>query len=255
VPSPNFVLPVWDRLAHQAHALLISPRRDDLAPSVMLARSLHPTPPSSPAAIRAHVDDAPHVLPALVRYAQAGDRHALLMAAVLMRDRLHMIAVRAGGGDDVTEDTLTLFWTFIRTAAEPRTLTAQSVSCLLAKLLQKRPGTTVVVELHDPHAAIFDQAFPEPERHGQAAQLLDEARSQSVITALEYRTLTLLYLQGVDSLTSAARILDASAKAVERRAQRAIRKLTWHYRGAHHAAGDTAANSGRGVSPRPGFAA
>ncbi|WP_204810524.1 hypothetical protein [Mycobacterium riyadhense] len=226
---------VWDALLAQAHALLTSPRRVDSTPAVRLARSLHTAPPSAPAAVRAHLHDAPHVLPALARYAQTGrDRHALLMAAVLMRDRLRAIA----GGQDST-DTLAVFWTLIRTAAEPDTLTEQSVAHQLAKRLHAlihRPAPPVVIEPHDPHAAVFDQAPTEPDRHAQAAQLLEDARAHRVITALEHRTLTVLYLQGIGSLTVAAHTLDANTRAIERRAQRAIRKLAAHYRDPHRAA-------------------
>jgi len=87
-----------------------------------------------------------------------------------------------------------------------------------------------VVDPHDPHAPIFDHAVTEPDCHAQAAQLLDHARTHHVITALEHRTLTVLYLQGIGSLTVAAHTLNASASAIERRAQRAIRKLNKHYR-------------------------
>jgi len=49
------------------------------------------------------------------------------MAAVLMRDRLHAIAAHTGGGDAIA-DTLTVFWTLIRTVAEPQTPTEQSLT-------------------------------------------------------------------------------------------------------------------------------
>jgi len=87
---------VLDALTTHAYTLLTSTRRADSTPAVRLARSLHTAPPTSLAAIRAHLDDAPHVLPTLARHAQAGDRHALLIAAVLMRDRLRAIARHAG---------------------------------------------------------------------------------------------------------------------------------------------------------------
>jgi hypothetical protein len=116
-----------DALAAHAHKLLISAHGADLTPAVKLARSLHTTLPNTPAAVREHLDDAPHALPALARYAQAGDRHALLMAVVVMRDRLRAIATHAGGGDDATEDTLTVFFTLLRTAAEPDILTVRGL--------------------------------------------------------------------------------------------------------------------------------
>ena len=68
------------------------------------------------------------------------------------------------------------------------------------------------------------------------ASAREQARAYRVITALEYQTLTVLYLQGVGNLTDAARTLHATTTAVERRAQRAIRKLTSHYRRTHQAA-------------------
>ena len=67
---------------------------------VRLAQSLHTAPPRAHRPkIRAHLHDAPHSLAVLARHAQAGDPHALLMAAVLIRDRLHAIATDAAGGD------------------------------------------------------------------------------------------------------------------------------------------------------------
>jgi hypothetical protein len=220
-----------DALTVHAHKLLIS--EQDLTPAVRLARSLHATPPATPAAIRAHLHDAPHVLPALSRHAQAGDRHALLIAAVLMRNQLRTIAAHAGGDDDATSDTLTLFWTLISTTAEPQTITEKSVTYQLVKHLDRltRRPAPVVIEPHDPHAAIFDQPrWPEPDRRTQATQVLTHARDHNVITALEYQTLNVLYLQtGTAELSVAARSLHATASAIERRAQRAIRKLVVHY--------------------------
>jgi hypothetical protein len=215
-----------DALTAHAHKLLIE---QDLTPSVRLARSLHTTPPRTPAAIRAHLHDT-HVLPALARHAQAGDPHALLITAVLMRSQLRMIAAHAGG-DDAIEDTLTAFWTLLRTAAEPHTLTEQSVAHQVTKQLHASRSAAASVEPYDPHAPIFDQpSWPEPDRRTQAAQVLAHARDHHVITALEYRTLNVLYLQtGTAALSVAARTLHATACAVERRAQRAIRKLVIHY--------------------------
>lgn len=234
---------VLDALTKETYDLLISPNRAESTAAIRLIRSLHPQPPSGPAAIIGHLADSPAglaVLPALARYAQTGDRHALLIATVLMRDQLRVFAT-ASDHDGI--DILAAFWTLLRTAAEPDTLTELSITHLLAKRLQ-RHTTAVVVEPHDPHAPVFDQAGAEIDCHAQAAQLLDHARTHHVITALEYRTLTVLYLQGIGSLTVAAQTLGASASAIERRAQRAIRKLNEHYRRRHNkpqkpARGDT----------------
>ena len=188
-------------MAERAYTLLTSTNLADTTPAVQLARSLHPEPLSSPDAIYGHLHrGTAYVLPALSRYAQAGDRHALLIAAVLMRRQLRAIA--AAGGDHDGTDTLTLFWTLIRTAAEPDTLTKQAVAHQLAKRLHGQRAT-IVVEPCDPHASIFDhdQAVSEPDCHALATQLLDHARAHRIITALEYRTLTVLYLQGIGSLT------------------------------------------------------
>ena len=126
---------VLDALTAHAYTLLTSTRRADSTPAVRLARSVHTASPTSPAAIRAHLDDVPHVLAALARHAQAGDRHALLMAAVLMRDRLRVIARHAGddgylpcGTEERTEETLAVFFALLRTAAEPETLTERFYS-------------------------------------------------------------------------------------------------------------------------------
>lgn len=218
-------------LVVQAFHLLHTSRHGDLTPAVRLARALHTSPPSTPATIRSHLKDAPYALPALARYAQTDDPHALLLAAVLMRAPLRVVATAAGDHDGI--DTLVAFWTLVRTAAEPDTLTEQSVAHELTKRLQ-RHRAAVVVEPHDPHAAVFDQADTESDCHTQAAQLLDHARTHHVITALEYRTLTVLYLQGIGSLTLAAQTLDASTSAIERRSQRAIHKLNEHYRRRHN---------------------
>lgn len=225
---PEGLASVWDALTQEVFALISS--ANCTAP-LRLVRSLHPELPSSPDAIIGQLGGCPAVLPVLARSAQAGDRHALLVAAVLMRDRLRAIATNAGDHDGI--DTLAAFWTLVRTAAEPDTLTEQSVAHALTKRLQRHQAA-VVVEPHDPHAAVFDQADTEPDCHAQAAQLLTHAHTHHVITALEYRTLTVLYLQGIGSLTVATQTLGASASTIERRAQRAIRKLNEHYRRRHH---------------------
>ena len=65
------------------------------------------------------------------------------------------------------------------------------------------------------------------------AALLQAARDQRIITALEHDTLRALYLNSdVFSPSTAARTLNANVSAVERRAQRAIRKLCHHYEAA-----------------------
>jgi DNA-directed RNA polymerase specialized sigma24 family protein len=224
---------ILDALTKETYDLLISPNRAESTAAIGLIRTLHPQPPSSPAAIIGHLADSPAglaALPALARYAQTGDRHALLIATVLMRDRLRAFAT-ASDHDGI--DILTAFWTLLRTAAEPNTLTELSITHQLAKRLQRHQAA-VVVEPHDPHAAVFDQAATELDCHTQAAQLLDHARTHNVITDLEYRTLTVLYLQGIGSLTVAAQILGANASAIERRAQRAIHKLNEHYQRRHN---------------------
>jgi hypothetical protein len=77
----------------------------------------------------------------------------------------------AGGGDDATEETLTVFFTLLRTAAEPdtpteRLIVAHTFRCLHAPT----SGPDAVVPL-DPHAPRFDQVIAEPNRHAQAVQL------------------------------------------------------------------------------------
>jgi hypothetical protein len=121
--------------------------------------------------------------------------------------------------------------TLIRTAAEPQTLTEQSLAYQTAKWLHARDThPAVAVVPHDPHASIFHQPRTEPDQHAQASQLLEHARAHRVITALEYQTLHMLYLQaGIGNLPVAAHALHATTRAVERRAQRAIRKLVAHY--------------------------
>ncbi len=138
----------------------------------------HPDP-SGPDAIPDHLagGNTTPSLSALSRYAQAGDPHALLMAAVLMRAQLRAVTTTAGDHDGT--DTLTAFWTLIRTTAEPDTLTEQSIAYQLAKRLH-RQRAAVVVDPHDPHAPIFDHAVTEPDCHAQAAQLLDHARTHHV---------------------------------------------------------------------------
>lgn len=221
---------VLDALAAQAHTLLTSDNRSPgRSPSVRLARSVHTTPPASPAAVRSHLRDTPHVLPALARHAQAGDRYALLIAAVFLRDLLRTIAHRAAGpgGDDIAErldDALALTFTLLRGSTEPDTLTAPVIAAQLAKQLQRRHSGTDAAVLVDPHAPVLDRASIEADQHRDTAQhLLSDAHAHHVITALEYQTLAVLYLQRPGTL-------HASTSAVERRVQRAIRKLATRYR-------------------------
>jgi len=230
---------IWDQLADQAHRLLTRPRRGDLTPAVTLVQSLHKQAPNAPSAICAHLDTATTVLPTLARYARSGDRHALLMAAVLMRHPLRRIAELADpdgylstNRDARDNDTLTIFFTLIRTAAEPQILTARYLyNATLRKLLANRPRTGTPAAAHrvDPHAAVLDCAdYGSDDNH--TAQLLAKARDRRVITALEYDTLKALYLNtDVFSLTAAAHTLGANVGAVERRCQRAIRKLSSHF--------------------------
>lgn len=217
-------------LTAQAHMLLNSDNRSaGRSPSVRLARSVHATPPATPADLRSHLRDTPHVLPALARHAQAGDRYALLIAAVLLRDLLRTIAQRAAGprGDDIaerTDDALTLTFTLLRGATEPDTLTEALIAAQLAKQLQRRHSGPDAAVLVDPHAPVLDRPSNEADRDRDTArQLLADARAHHVITALEYQTLAVLYLQRPGTL-------HATTSAVERRAQRAIRKLATRYR-------------------------
>jgi hypothetical protein len=229
----------WDQLADQAHRLLTRPHRGDLTPAVTLVQSLHRKPPEAPNAICSHLGTATTVLPTLARYARSGDPHALLMAAVLMRHPLRRIAELADPDgylstdrDARDNDTLTIFFTLIRTAAEPHILTARYLyNATLRKVLASRPrtGTPTGAIRVDPHAAILDRTD-----HGtdddHTAQLLAQARNRRIITALEYDTLKALYLNSdIFSRTAAAHALGANVGAVERRAQRAIRKLSNHF--------------------------
>lgn len=227
---------VLDALTAQAHALLTSDNRSaGRSGSVRLARSVHATPPATPADVRSHLRATPHVLPALARHAQAGDRYALLIAAVLLRDLLRAIARRAAGprGDDIaerTDDALALTFALLRAAAEPDTLTEPLIAAQLAKQLQRRHSGPDAAVLVDPHAPVLDRPSGEADPDRDAArQLLADARAHHVITALEYQTLAVLYLQRPGTL-------DATTSAVERRAQRAIRKLATRYRRAPIAA-------------------
>lgn len=237
---------IWDQLADQAHRLLTQPRRSDLTPAVTLIQSLHPRAPHTPNAICAHLPTASTVLPTLARYARNGDRHALLMAAVLMRHALRRIAELADPDgylstdrDARDNDTLTIFFTLIRTAAEPQILTSRYLyNATLRKVMAARPraGTPTAAVRVDPHSAILDRTDNGIDED-HTAHLLSQALDQRIITALEYDTLKALYLNtDIYSPRSAARSLGANVGAIERRAQRAIRKISSHFESAAAAA-------------------
>ena len=236
----------WDHLAEQAHRLLTRPRRGDLTPAVTLVQSLHKQPPQSPAAICAHLETASAALPQLARYARSGDRHALLMAAVLMRHPLRRIAemadpdgYRSSDRDARDNDTLRIFFEIIRTAAEPQILTSRYLyGQTLKRVLKTRPdpdspdyAIRVAVRI-DPHSVILDRPDLGTD-YDRTASLLQLARDRRIITTLEYDTLRALYLNSdLFSPSAAARALGANVSAIERRAQRAIRKLSTHYESA-----------------------
>lgn len=237
---------IWDQLADQAHRLLTQPSRGDLTPAVTLIQSLHPRAPHTPNAICAHLPTASTVLPTLAGYARNGDRHALLMAAVLMRHALRRIAELADPDgylstdrDARDNDTLTIFFTLIRTAAEPQILTSRYLyNATLRKVMATRPraGTPTAAVRVDPHSAILDRTDNGTD-DDHTAHLLSQARDHRIITALEYETLKALYLNtDIYSPRSAARSLGANVSAIERRAQRAIRKISSHFQSAAAAA-------------------
>lgn len=225
---------IWDHLTDQAHILLTRPRRADLTPAVTLVQSLHKQPPHTPTAICAHLDTATTILPTLARYARNGDRHALLMAAVLMRHPLRRIAELADpdgylstDSDARDNDTLSIFFTLIRTAAEPQILTArylhgQTLKRVLATRRAQRQSGVIHV---DPHAEILDRADTGTDTD-RIAHMLQKARDHNIISALEHTTLQALYLHcDIYSPLAAADALGANIRAVERRAQRAIKKI------------------------------
>ena len=229
----------WEHLAEQAHRLLTRARRGDLTPAVTLIQSLHKQPPRSPAAICAHLETATTVLPQLARYARSGDRHALLMAAVLMRHPLRRIAemadpdgYRSSERDARDNDTLRIFFEIIRTAAEPQILTSRYLyGQTLKRVLKALPGdgSPAVAIRVDPRSALLDRADYGID-YDHTAGLLQLARDRRIITALEHETLKALYLNSdVFSPSSVARAQGANVSAVERRAQRAIRKLCAYY--------------------------
>lgn len=229
----------WDQLAEQAHRLLTRPHRRELTPAVTLIQSLHNHPPHTPAAICAHLETATTVLPTLARYARSGDQHALLMAAVLMRNPLRRIADMAdpdgylsSDRDARDNDTLRIFFEIIRTAAEPQILTARYLyGQTLKRVLKTRPrtGTPAAAVRVDPHSTVLEHTDHGTD-YDHTSHLLQLARDRRIITALEHATLKALYLNSdIFNLSEAAAALGANATAVERRAQRAIRKLSSHY--------------------------
>ncbi|SIJ21549.1 Uncharacterised protein [Mycobacteroides abscessus subsp. abscessus] len=229
---------VWDHLTSQAHTLLTGTAHRDLTPSVKLVQGLHPHPPATPAAICSHLDTASTVLPELTQYAQSGDPHALLLAAVLMRNPLRKIAefadpdgYHSSDYDARHQDTLAIFFTLIRSAAEPQLINARYLwAQMLKRTITARPktGSPAVAIRLDPSTPIFDQPDYGPDDHTSA--MLDTARERGIITALEHTTLKALYLSsGAFDLHAASLALGAKATAVERRAQRAIRKLALYH--------------------------
>jgi hypothetical protein len=230
---------IWDQLAEQAHHLLTRPRRGDLTPAVTLIQTLHPQPPHSPAAICAHMETASSVLPQLARYARSGDRHALLMAAVLMRHPLRRIAEMADPDGYLTSDrdarnndTLRIFFELIRTAAEPQILTSRYLyGQTLKRVLKTRPtaDSTAAAYRVDPHSAVLDRTDYGTD-HDYVVAMLDKALASKAITPLEHKTLNAMYVNsGVLSPSTAARSLDSNVEAVQRRSQRAIRKLAKYF--------------------------
>lgn len=233
----------WNDLTDHAHALITRPSRRDLTPAVTLMQSLHTQLPATPAAVCAHLDPGSPALSLLARYAQSGDPNALLMAAVLMRHSLRRISEWADpdgyrSTDQATRinETLSIFFTIIRTTAETQLLTPRYLYWqTLKRVTAGRPHTTVAAPLRvDPGHQILDAVDTGRDEPAKAAAILDHARANRVITTLEYETLKALYIaaDSYNLLTTAA-ALGARAGAVERRAQRAIRKLiTYHSKAA-----------------------
>lgn len=65
--------------------------------------------------------------------------HALIMAAVLIRDRLRVIScpLRPATTSEGLEETLTVFFTLLRTAAEPDTLTEGGLVSIAAHTVRR----------------------------------------------------------------------------------------------------------------------
>lgn len=246
---------LWDNLTAQAHALLTSHK--NLTPSVKLVQSLHDQPPATAAAICSHMDAASKVLPELAQQARDGDPHALLLAAVLMRGPLRKIAQFAdpegyhdSDFDVCHSETLTVFFGLMR-SREPQFLNSRYLyGQTLKHVIKGRPRTGEPDSAYrvDPHSQLADYLFDSGEEASRTrgvhrvggveigaagsnlAYVLKSAVDKKVITPLDHLTLTTLYLSfGRYSLNQAAAELDAKPKAVERRAQRAIRKLVAHH--------------------------
>lgn len=231
---------IWDSLTAQAHALLTSHK--NLSPSVKLVQSLHDQLPATPAAICSHMDCVSKVLPELAQQARDGDPRALLLAAVLMRAPLRKIAhfadpegYHSSDFDVCHGETLTIFFEQIR-RADPQILNARYLyGQTLKRVLGGRPrtGTPAAAERVDPQSALAEYLFERVDNGPEGSNLsyvLKSAVDKKVITPLDHLTLTTLYLSfGRYSLNEAADELDAKPKSVERRAQRAMRKLAAHY--------------------------
>lgn len=228
----------WNDLTTAAHALIVRPSRRDLTPAVTLMQSLHRQTPATPEAICSHLEPGSKALASLAAYAQSGDRHALLMAAVIMRHSLRRISgcadpdgYRSTDAETRANDTLAAFFSVIRTAADTRLITPkylywQTLKRVIATRPQGSTGVPLRVSPDDHRLDSVDVGAPEA---AKASEVLAQARAGGVITALEYETLKALYIN-VDrySLACAATELGARPGAVERRAQRAIRKLVNH---------------------------
>ncbi|SIC62258.1 Uncharacterised protein [Mycobacteroides abscessus subsp. abscessus] len=246
---------LWDSLTAQAHALLTSHKH--LTPSVKLVQSLHAQPPATAAAICSHLDTASKVLPELAQQAHDGDPHALLLAAVLMRGPLRKIAQFADPEGYHTSDfdvchneTLAIFFDLMR-RTDPQFLNSRYLyGKTLKYVIKGRPRTGAPDSAHrvDPHSYLAAYLFDSGEEDRRAAgvrrvggvevgaagsnlaYVLKSAVDKKVITPLDHLTLTTLYLSfGRYSLKEAAVELDAKPKAVERRAQRAMRKLVAYH--------------------------
>lgn len=226
---------IWDQITRQAHQVLTAPRRGELTPAVTLVQSLHRQLPRHPGGFCSHLPTANKALPLLARYARNGDPNALLMATALLRHPLARIATLAdpdGYGDTEpdTRDNATLeaFFTLIRATSDTSQLTADYLCTnTLHRVLGARPKpeTPATAIRVDPHSPVLDHVSVDT--YDYPTRLLAQARDHGIITALEHKTLTTLYLSsGTLNPAAAARVLGAKTGAVERRAQRAIRKLT-----------------------------
>lgn len=249
---------IWDNLLRQAHTVLIQTDPTKLTAAVCLVQSLHPTSPSEPTAICSDLPTAGTVLPRLTHLAQKGDRHALLLAAVLMRNALRRLAAsatpdgnRRADPDDRAVATLDIFFSAMMSAPDAGVCNQRYLyNQTFRRVWAARPGAAdrpTDIPL-DPTAFLTEAisaAAPvhrRPVRHTRSAtaldsghsdtdtafgeRLIEQARRDGVITDLEHRTLEVLYLNSASGdLTAAADELNASTDAIKRRSQRAIRKL------------------------------